>query len=217
MELRRSTRVRQRPRWFADYVVDFPVRRSRVKPMLKADDVPRQPEKVAVLPLPEALQELPVERLRQAEEVTVSSPQPVMADPEVELVQLEEECLPSPEPVIALPWPEFDQTVEMALPSPQPAQVLVEEEAGQTEVVELPSPQVVVGHPRLSSLGSPVAEIPPVQPSPVRQPSPQPSPVMEPTRRGFAALGEGVVWHLFRNVEATLVGGIIFPIFSSLM
>ncbi|XP_062602254.1 magnetosome-associated protein MamJ-like [Saccostrea cucullata] len=213
MEPRRSTRVRQRPHWFADYVVDFPVRKSRVKPMLKADDVPQQPEKVAVLPLPEPLQELPVERLRQAEEVTESSPQPVMANPEVELVQLEEECLPSPEPVIALPWPEFDQTVEMALPSPQPAQVLVEEEAGQTEEVELPSPQVVVGHPRLSSIGSPVAEIPPEQPSPVRQPSP----MRDPLRRGFAALGEGVVWHLFRNVEATLVGGIIFPIFSSLI
>ncbi|XP_062590058.1 MICAL-like protein 1 [Saccostrea cucullata] len=205
MEPRRSTRVRQRPRWFTDYVVDFPVRRSRVKPMVKVDDVPQQPEKVA-LPLLEPLQELPVEKLRQAEEVTESSPQPVMADPEADLVQLEEECLPSPEPVAAFPWPELELIEEVALPSPQPSRVLVEEEDAQTEEVELLSPQAVVGHPRLSSLGSPVTETPPVQPSPVR----------EPERRGFTAAG--LVRHLVHTAEVSLVSGLLLvPFVSSFM
>ncbi|XP_062575097.1 magnetosome-associated protein MamJ-like [Saccostrea cucullata] len=204
MEPRRSSRVRQRPRWFADYVVDFPVRKSRVKPVVKVEGVPQLPEKVAVLPLPEPLQELPVERLRQAEEVTVSSPQPVMADPEAELVQLEEECLPSPEPVVAFPWPELELIEEVALPSPQPSRDLVEEEAAQTEEVELPSPQVVVDHPRLSGLGSPVTETPPVQPSPVREPA---------ERRGFTA---GFVRHVVHTAEVSLVSGLLLvPLFSS--
>ncbi|XP_062594593.1 magnetosome-associated protein MamJ-like [Saccostrea cucullata] len=92
---------------------------SRLKLIVKVEDAPQLPKKVA-LPLSEHLQELLVEKLRQGEKVIESSLQPVMADPETELVQLEEVCLPSPEPVAAFHWPMLQPMEEMVSPPQLP-------------------------------------------------------------------------------------------------
>ncbi|XP_061173697.1 uncharacterized protein LOC133182866 [Saccostrea echinata] len=179
MELRRSGRTRRSPRWHSDYVVEIPVRRTRVKQRVTVEDAPQQSEEMA-LPLSEAIQDLPEERPEQTVEMAVPSAQFVMADAQPETVQSEEVCLPSPQPVLALPWLGSEQTVEVALPSPQPDQVPVKDEVGQTVEMELPSTEIVEGHPQLSSSCDPPAVVP------LR---PQPPPVREPMRRGFTAGG----------------------------
>ncbi|XP_061167420.1 uncharacterized protein LOC133176301 [Saccostrea echinata] len=148
MEPRRSGRIRRRPAWHSDYVMDFPVRKSIRQQRVGAGDALQQPEEMALPPLQPVL-DLPEEELEQTEEMALPSTQSVIANPLEDLEQPEEIAVPALKPVFDLPEMKLEQTEGMAVLSTQSVIAPSQRDHAFAHAWEmaLPSSQSLGGHP----------------------------------------------------------------------